>query len=240
MKITVINGTEKQGVTYRLKEIFLERFRGSAEITEYYLPRDCPGFCSGCISCFMKGENTCKDAQYIQKIESSLLEADLIVMTSPVYVFHATGAMKAVLDHLGYRWMNHRPAREMFGKRAVVITQCIGMGAGSTVKDMKHSLSWWGVSKIYAFKGTLMSEIVWDKLPEKKRAELAGRMEKLAERLSRVDYSRPAGTGLGTKIKFYACRIIQKAVYSGDTESLDAEYWKAQGWLDGERPWKAG
>ena len=26
MKITVINGTEKHGVTYRMKEIFLEEF----------------------------------------------------------------------------------------------------------------------------------------------------------------------------------------------------------------------
>ena len=48
MKITVINGTEKKGATYRLKEMFLEPFRGKADITEYYLPRDCPDFCTGC------------------------------------------------------------------------------------------------------------------------------------------------------------------------------------------------
>ena len=38
MRITVINGTEKHGVTYRLKEIFLAPFREKAEITEFYLP----------------------------------------------------------------------------------------------------------------------------------------------------------------------------------------------------------
>lgn len=42
MKITVINGTEKHGVTYRLKEMFLAPFKEHAEIMEYYLPRDCP------------------------------------------------------------------------------------------------------------------------------------------------------------------------------------------------------
>ena len=47
MKITVINGSEKHGVTYRLKEIFLEEFKGKAEITEFYLPRDCPAFARG-------------------------------------------------------------------------------------------------------------------------------------------------------------------------------------------------
>ena len=37
MKITVINGTEKHGVTYRLKEMFLAPFKEHAEIMEYYL-----------------------------------------------------------------------------------------------------------------------------------------------------------------------------------------------------------
>ena len=94
MKITVINGTEKHGITYRLKEIFLEPFRDRAEITEFYLPRDCPNFCSGCTVCFLKDEHKCKDAEYVQKIEKAMLGADLLVFTSPAYVFHATGAMK--------------------------------------------------------------------------------------------------------------------------------------------------
>lgn len=119
MNITVINGTEKHGVTYRLKEMFLAEFRDKATITEHYLPKDCPSFCTGCLSCTLKGESTCKDAEYIGRIDKSLLEADLIVMTSPAYVFHATGAMKTFLDHFAYRWIPHRPAPEMFGKRAV-------------------------------------------------------------------------------------------------------------------------
>lgn len=45
IKITVINAAEKRGVTYRMKEIFLEPFRDKAKITEFYLPKDCPNFC---------------------------------------------------------------------------------------------------------------------------------------------------------------------------------------------------
>ena len=37
MKITVINGTEKKGVTYRLKEIFLQQFKNDSEINEFCL-----------------------------------------------------------------------------------------------------------------------------------------------------------------------------------------------------------
>ena len=238
MKITVVNGTEKHGVTYRLKETFLEPFRGKAEITEFYLPRDCPGFCIGCITCFGKGQELCKDARYVQVIEKALLEADLFVFTSPAYVFHATGAMKAMLDHFGYRWMPHRPAKEMFGKRAVIITQCLGAGGNSAAKDIKDSLSWWGVSYIKKCSYKLMGDIVWDKLPEKKRSSIINSVARNARKFAAIDYSRPAHASLITKCKFYACRMIQTKLGKDNPEYTDYKYWKANGWIGKVRPWK--
>ncbi len=238
MNITVINGTEKHGVTYRLKEMFLAEFKDKSDITEYYLPKDCPGFCSGCTSCMAKGEATCKDAEHIKIIAESLLAADLIVMTSPAYVFHATGGMKAFLDHFAYRWMPHRPAPEMFGKRAIIITQCLGAGAKSTAKDIKHSLSWWGISKIGIFTGALMGEVIWEKLSEKKRAQLTKKVERLARKFAHIDYAKPARTNLSTKLKFSFCRAMQKPLHKSDPEYLDGKYWAQQGWLGSGRPWK--
>ena len=95
MNITVINGTEKHGVTYRLKEMFLADFSDNANITEYYLPKDCPACCAGCTNCILKGEQKCKDAEYIRKIEKTLLEADVSVVSSLAYHFHAAAAMKS-------------------------------------------------------------------------------------------------------------------------------------------------
>ena len=239
MKITVINGTEKHGITYRLKEMFLEPFKDKAEITEFYLPKDGPGFCIGCTQCFLTRQDLCKDASCVQKIEKAMLEADLLVFTSPAYVMHTTGAMKALLDHFGYRWMPHRPSKEMFGKRAVIITQCLGAGGKSTAKDIKDSLSWWGVSYIKVCSFKLMSEINWDKLPEKKKAQLARGMAKAAGRFGAIDYSRKAHTNLATKAKFYAVRMMQKGLGKDNPEYTDYKYWKANGWLDKVRPWKA-
>lgn len=238
MKITVINGTEKRGVTFKLKEIFLERFK-SAEITEFYLPKDCPAFCAGCTSCFMRGEDACKDYAYINVIEKSLLQADLIVMTSPAYVMHATGAMKALLDHFAYRWMPHRPAAEMFGKRAVVITQCLGAGAKSAAKDIKHSLSWWGISEIGEVSCALMSDILWNKLPRKKKKKLTRKVDRLARKFAKIDYSKPARTKFTTKFKFALCRMIQKRVQKSGAAGLDYGYWEKSGWLGKNRPWKS-
>ena len=238
MNITVINGTEKHGVTYRLKEMFLAEFKDRASITEYDLPKDCPNFCNGCVSCIIKGESTCKDAEYIGRMDRSLLQADLIVMTTPAYVFHITGAMKALLDHFAYRWIPHRPAPEMFGKRAVIITQCLGAGAKFAAKDIKHSLSWWGISKIGIFTGALMGNIAWERLSEKKRAEFTRKVKRLSQKFVQIDYTKPAHTNLITNIKFSVCRLMQKTLHKNDPEYLDGKYWAEQGWLGKIRPWK--
>ena len=238
MKITVINGTEKKGVTYRLKEMFLEAFAGE-EITEFYLPKDCPGFCVGCTQCFLTRQDLCKDAQYVQKIEKAMAEADLLVFTSPSYVMHATGAMKAMLDHFGYRWMPHRPMSEMFGKRAVIITQCLGAGAKSTARDIRDSLSWWGVSYIRECKYKLMSEISWDKIPAKKREAISGSIRKCSAKMRSIDYNKRARTGFMVKMKFYMVRMLQTGLGKDNPEYTDYKYWKSNGWIDKVRPWKA-
>ncbi len=238
MKITVINGSEKKGVTYKLKEIFLDELRNNVEITEFYLPKDCPEYCVGCTTCFMKDEHGCKDAEYVQKIENAMLEADLLVFTTPVYVYHVTGAMKSMFDHFGYRWMVHRPAKEMFGKRAIIITQCLGGGNKSAAKDIKDSLSWWGVSYIKQCRFKLMSEILWDKIPAKRRAVFTKKLIIMAEKLRKIDYTKPAKAGFVAKMKFYVCRMIQKSIGKNNPESADYLYWTEKGWTGSARPWK--
>lgn len=238
MNITVINGTEKHGVTYRIKELFLQELKNKANVTEFYLPKDCPAFCAGCTTCFQKSETLCKDAEYVQRIEKELLQADLIVFTSPAYVMHATGAMKALLDHFGYRWMPHRPAKEMFSKRAVILTQCLGAGAESTARDIKDSLSWWGISRIDVFTAKLMGDIAWEKLDENKRESITEDVKKLSKKVDKINYSKPAKTKLSVKIKFSICRMIQKNVRKSNPQSADCLYWEQNGWMGKKRPWK--
>ena len=237
MKITVINATEIKGITFRAKEMFLERFK-DAEITEFYLPKDCPAFCRGCKTCILKGEDKCKDFEHIQKIDKALKEADLIVMASPAYVFHTTGAMKAMLDHFAYRWIPHRPSKEMFTKRAVIITQALGAGEKSAAKDIKDSLSWWGISEIYSTSFKLMSEVIWDNLPEKKQIAITTKMHKLATKISKIDFNKPGKTSFVAKMKFYIVRMMQTGLGKKNPDYYDYQYWKRNGWLDNKRPWK--
>ena len=93
MNITVINGTEIKGCTYHIKESFLEVLRDGNEVTEFYLPKDLPHFCCGCKNCFFRREQFCPHSEYVIPIWNAILNADLLVFTSPVYALRTTSQM---------------------------------------------------------------------------------------------------------------------------------------------------
>jgi hypothetical protein len=134
--------------------------------------------------------------------------------------------------------MPHRPAKEMFGKRAVIITQCLGAGGKSTAKDIKDSLSWWGISEIKVISFKLMSEIDWNKIEDKRKNEFTNKLQSVAKKMHAINYAKPAHTGLPVKFKFFAVRMLQTSLGKQNPEYTDYKYWKANGWIDKVRPWK--
>lgn len=114
MKIAVINGQNHKGSTYHIGKQVADKLGG--EVTEFFLPRDFGDFCVGCTQCFLKSETLCPHYERLKKITEAMDEADVLIFTTPVYVYHCTGSMKAFLDHYGYRWMVHRPEQKMFTK----------------------------------------------------------------------------------------------------------------------------
>ena len=83
----------------------------------------------------MKGEEHCPHYEKLKPIVEAIDEADVIILASPVYVYHATGAMKALLDHYGWRWMAHCPEEKMFKKQGVCIATAAGAVAGAATQQ---------------------------------------------------------------------------------------------------------
>jgi multimeric flavodoxin WrbA len=232
MKTVVINGTEVKGCTYHIKEAFLEPLRNSKhDITEFYLPKDMPHFCTGCKVCFIKNEDFCPHAKQVFPIWTAMLEADLIVITAPVYGLGIPAGLKALLDHLCAHWMVHRPNPVMFGKQAVVLTNCIGppIMAKSAQRDIVNALSWMGVSSIKRLGFGLLEGVIWDELSEKRRSKIENKAISLGKKCTSL---RPARKSLKTRFKFWMCKVMQKKVMKRlDTPSADNLYWIEQGWL---------
>lgn len=235
MKVVVINGNSRHGSTWHCKELLIKALESfeHVETTDYVLPKDMPHFCNGCFSCIMRGESNCPHAQFISPIVAAMEEADLIVLTSSVYALDVTGQLKALLDHLCFMWLSHRPNPNMFNKMGVTIATTAGAGLGHTTKTMTNSLKFWGVKRIFRMKNAVAA-MKWDDIADHKKKKIQRETKKLAGKIvnakSKMDRLSPP---LFTRFMFGTMKGMMKK----NTWNLhDRHHWETQGWLSGGKP----
>lgn len=231
MRVVTINGQNHKGSTYHIGRMLAEKLCDGDEIEEIFLPRDFPYFCTGCSQCFLKSETLCPHYEALKPLVKKLDRAQVMIFTTPVYVYHATGSMKAFLDHFGYRWMIHRPEESMFHKQAVCLSTAAGAGMSKANKDIKDSLDFWGVAKTYCW-GIAVAATNWQSVSEQKRQKIE-RAVAVLERKIRAQEGRVEPSPK-TKAMFYLFRSFAKRP---GWNQADADYWKQKGWTDKVRPW---
>ncbi len=229
MKIVIIHGQSHKGSTYHIAHMLAEKLDG--EIKEFFLPRDFGEFCVGCTRCILESEKKCPHYEKLKPLTAAIDEADVIILASPVYVYHATGSMKAFLDHYGYRWMVHCPEESMFKKQGVCISTAAGAGMKSTNKDMMDSLLFWGVARIYQY-GVSVAAVNWNGVSEKKKREIDIATSEIAKKIrNRSGNVKP---GIKSRGMFMVMRFMQKII----SNPKDVAYWEGKGWLGKEKPWE--
>lgn len=231
MKIVTINGQNHKGSTYKIGRMLAEKLTNSDNIQEIFLPKDLPSFCCGCLNCVLKGEDKCPHYDYVKPLTELLDNADVLIFTSPVYVYHVTGPMKNFLDHYAYRWLIHRPENSMFKKQAVCIATAAGAGMKSTCKDIKDSMDFWGIAKTYRY-GTTINLNEWEKGNSKKLDDIKLSIDKLAMKI--VKDSTHLHSSVKTKVLFSVMRKVVKSTKL----PVDFKYWQENGWDKKSRPWK--
>jgi len=228
MKIVLIHGQNHKGSTYNIGRMLAEKI--GKNITEFFLPRDFGEFCIGCTKCFSIDASQCPHYEKLLPIIRVMDEADVLILTSPVYVFHATGPMKAFLDHFGYRWMVHRPEEKMFRKQGVCISTAAGGGMKSTNKDMADSLFFWGIPKVYKY-GQAVYETSYERVSDKVKAKIDKKTTALAKKIRKR--SHKIKPGIKTRGLFFVMHLVQR----NGTLETDSTYWKEKGWTGKKRPW---
>ena len=174
----------------------------------------------------------CPHYKTLNPITDAMDNSDIIILTSPVYVYHVTGAMKAFLDHYGYRWIVHRPNESMFKKQVVCISSAAGGGMKSANKDMADSAFFWGAAKIYKY-GFAVREVTWDNVKDDIKESISKKMNLAAIKIKR-EYGK-VKPSIKTRIFFKVIKSLHKK--KNFTEN-DFNYWNERGWLNNTIPWK--
>lgn len=232
MKIVMIHGQNHKGSTWNIANLLLQKLPGEKEVKEYFLPRDLNHFCSGCYAC-LEARERCPYWREKEPMLHQMREADLLILTSPNYCMMPSAPMKAFLDLFFTNWMSHKPLREMFSKRAVVISSAAGAGAKKAAKLIGNNLANWGIPEIHLY-AAVVNAMNWDMVPSGKKARMEKDMDKLARHLSRRG---KVTVGMKTRILFWFYGGMQKAGWGASP--TEKQYWIENGWLSGGRPWKA-
>ena len=98
--------------------------------------------CIGCQTCFTKGYCILKDD--MEQIKKDLLDSDLIIFSTPVYLKQVSASTKLFLDRLGY-WTH---LMRLLGKKAIIIVTGSTNGINETAKYMLEICRYLGLCDI--------------------------------------------------------------------------------------------
>lgn len=236
MNITIIHGTNRRGSTYHITHQIIDNLdaRIHPVITEYFAPQAIPHACIGCYRCIYESESKCPHATFTQPIKQSMLDADLIVLTSPVYVFNVSGSMKTFLDHFGYQWMSHRPEKTMFNKLGLSVVTAAGAGLGSTQKTLKTNFQFWGIKQTFGLKHAVMSKS-YAEIPERIKLQLDKKIKKMAKSLSEAYLHPKKKPEFMTRFYFIIMRMGKKG--HPEWNETDHAYWQSNNLFE-VKPWE--
>lgn len=231
MKITIIHGQNHKGSSYNIGRSLVNKIAVEDDITEFFLPKDLNHFCTGCCSC-IENEEKCPYYEDKQKIKNAIEKSDILVFTTPTYCMRASAPMKSLIDLFFTYCMVHSPKKEMFSKKAIVISTAAGMGTRSAMKDITTTIFLWGIPYIRTY-GVSVQAKCFEEIKTEKKQKIEKDISKLAKKLNVVEKPR---VGFKTKFMFNMMKNMQKS--NMGSSPVEKQYWQDNGWLDKNRPWK--
>ena len=203
MKVTLLHGQNHRQSSWHAAHLLLEQLPVET-LHEFYLPKDMPHFCCGCYRCMELGEDFCPHTAYMAPIMKAMKEADLLIFTTPTYCLRTSGSMKAFLDHCFLNFVVHRPLPSMYDKQAVILASGAGSGMKKAAKDIRTSLTGWGISHISCY-GFRSKATTWEAVPESIKRRLTTDLAKLAGRIKRKQHHKRISWK--QKLMFHACLL---------------------------------
>jgi multimeric flavodoxin WrbA len=139
--VVAVNGSPRKGYTQKLvKDVAALLESHHIRTTVLSLADYRIDDCAGCETCVRK-TTWCIQEDDTREVLSKLLEADGVILASPVFVMHVTGKLKSLIDKTA-SWV-HRPP--MVGKPALLISTTQGAGLKEVLGYLKQVAIQWGM-----------------------------------------------------------------------------------------------
>ncbi|MFZ5448352.1 MAG: NAD(P)H-dependent oxidoreductase [Thermodesulfobacteriota bacterium] len=171
-KVVAINGSPHEGFgnTSQMLSMLAENLAPEGlELEEIFLSQHQIGFCTGCATCLETGACWVRDDY--KKVVRSVLDADAVILASPVYFFNVTAQMKTFLDRsLGY---GHRPQGDW--KPGLAVSVSAGYGETWVVDYLGRVLRAFGAFPVGKFNAIAVGpgEFLGREAVEARAADLA-------------------------------------------------------------------
>jgi multimeric flavodoxin WrbA len=96
-----------------------------------------------------KSIESCPHSEKTLIMRDKMLQADLIIVATPVYILHMTGQLKTFIDHFPSIFLMHRPEKAMFSKQLIIVATAAGPVCKQTLKEISGIFTQFGISRIY-------------------------------------------------------------------------------------------
>lgn len=212
MKVFVLIGSmrgEKSEEFHVIKSFLQDKEFNNAIIDYIFVNKVKIENCLGCCKCFETGLCPLQEKDDMGIIKQKLLDADLIIISSPVYLHHISGATKTLLDRISY-WAH---IFGLIGKRTVVCSSTAVSGNEYVISYLKKAMTAFGcyiVGEITSYKMQTSEEL---------NENFRKIVNCLIESINNPANSKP--TSFQNEL-FYTL----KSTYSKDSNSYEANYWK--------------
>lgn len=176
-KIFVLIGSrQKKGNTTSFAKRITDRLDKEKFEVEYAYPQDfniVP--CAGCAQCFIQTE--CVNRDDLPLLHKKILESDLFIIASPVYIHYFTADLKLIIDKSS--WWAH--TLRLQGKPVVILSTCGTNGHDTVIKPLCEIMSYMGGNVIACSNAALVpNQLDNEEWMQKISGEIARRINKYA------------------------------------------------------------
>ena len=204
---------EKLKTMLREKNIEMELYTARNNVVEE---------CRGCGKCFDEGLCPQDQEDSMEYIRKKILEADLIVLLSPVYLNNVSGAMKTFLDRIG-SWVH---TLALSGKMGIVVTVTDQSGQEFVSYYLQKLLLQMGCNVVGEYKVVELEELDQEEVIERIVSNIVKAFSDQEQYISTAD--------LENTFQYLKARFVNADMEQYKDESYEIKYWYDSGMAECE------